>query len=851
MNDRIHPVGATAMARIDAATLPMRVAIFAAGGRILGDEIFRLVSFQGQESMSEPFEYNLELHADTLAGGAYSLDFQAILGRPVTVGLQLTMDDAADRFRRAVGGTADATLSLFNGICAAFGMDQPGVYRLTLRPALWKLGLANRYQVYPGKTLREAVSAVLERHGVEHRYVDDVDSAHDPSLTRTQDWLQAGESDLDFVRRLLGKAHLFFFFEHRGDGHAMVISAGAGAYPPVYADDHPLRYTHTGIDPLGLEQEDTVTQYSYQQTLASSHVEGVYVRQEAVWERDGVVGYQPFPAKAGGVGDLPFHQYKVYPYGLSEMEARYLADRAEQALDATRGQLSGASHCAKFHAGHLFRLSGSDMAGSAAMPVRPSLEGHDYVLTQVKHQASLDGGYQNDFQATEKAPTAAFSLQDTQQGVVLATVIADDEGHAPKDWRYYPRDVFDPQSTSETDSQSSPADLAAKGVMVRFATQAESEPGVWVRVPASMSSVPEIGAMVLVTRGNDESELPELQNVVSTGGSKTITPDGWTAHSAVGNSYSTSWGDSKSVRCGATTPDVLDAAKQIVETAYASGDYKDCGYSRGAGYNYSTSENGRDGLLSRSESYGCNYSHYYGKETKSWSEIGYSYNESTVANSDSVNTITGTTNNTSTVNVSNNTSVTNISTGSNVIGSHSDTSAIGVQSSASAIGVQSSASAIGMQNNASAVGMSNGVSAIGMQNNMGVVGMSNSLNATGMQNGVNLTGSSNNVALTGSSSHVALTGSSVSATLTGVNTGASITGENTSANITGVSNDISITGVLNQLRVVGVTNELKVDETVIDINLDGQLVLHIDEAVMTLHVPGFDLKIETGIGMVL
>lgn len=840
------PIAATALERIDAASLHMRVAVFMAGGRVLGDDAFRLVGFQGQESLSEAFEYDLELHGNTRAGGPLDLNFQAILGRPVTVGLQLPMDDGGERFRAALDGKADARLSLFNGIAAAFAMEQPGVYRLTLRPALWKLGLANRYQVYAGKTLREAVAEVLRRHGVEHRYVDDIDSAHDPSATRTQDWLQAGESDLDFVRRLLGKAHLFYFFEHRGNGHCMVISAGAGAYPSVYPDGRALRYTHTGVDALGLEQEDTITRYSYQETLASSHIEGVYVRQEAVWERDGVVGYQSYPAAGGSVGDLPFHQYKVYPYGLSEMEARYLVTSAERALDATRGQLSGASHCARFRVGFLFRMSGSEMADSHPMPVRPSLEGHDYVLTQVKHQASLDGGYQNDFQATEKAPVAAFSIQDTQQGVVLATVIAsedvNDAGHAPKDWRYYPRDVFDPQGNSEIDTQARPSTLVAKGILVRLATQAASEPGIWVRVPASMSNVPEIGAMVLVTRGNDESELPELQNVLSTGGSKTITPDGWTAHSNVGNSYSTSWGDSKSVRCGAATPNVLDAGKQIVEAAYQSGEYKDCGYSRGAGYNYATSEKGRDGLLSRSVSYGCNYSHYYGRETKNWSEIGSSYSESTIGDSDSVNTITGTSSNTSTVNISRNTSTTTSSTSSSLIGSHGDASAIGTSSSASAIGAQSSASAIGMQNSASVVGMSNGVSAVGMQNSMGAVGMSNSLNATGMQN---------NVSLTGASNHVSLTGSSTGTSLTGTSSNTSLTGTSTTTNITGTATDISITGVLNHLKIVGVTNDLSVKEGVTDINLDGLLVLHIDGAVMSMHVPGFDLKIENGILMVL
>lgn len=817
------PLAATALEPLDARRLPMRVAIRAAGGRLLGDEAFRLVSFQGQESISEPFEYQLELHANTRATDRPDLDFNAILGRPVSVALNLPEPDGGERFQRALGGAEDPDLSLFHGIAAAFSLEQPGVYRLTLRPALWKLSLANAYQAYAGKTLREAVSEVLDRHHVEHVYIDTVESAHDPSQVRHQDWLQAGESDLEFVRRLLAKGRLFYFFRHRGDGHRMVIAGVADAYADLPAHRRLLRYTHTGVDPLGLEQEDLITRYGYRQSLASSHVEAVYARQQAVWEADGVAGFQTYPARGGGGGDLPFRQYKVYPYPISDQEIRYLTDNAGRALETSRGQLTGGSRCSLFRAGHVFRMTGAVMADSQPMPVRPGLENRDYVISRVSHQASLDGGYENDFEAVEKAPLAPFSLQDTQQGAVLGRVVSHDEGHAPKDWRYYPRDVYDLETTPEKDDLAPPA-LAAKGVLVHLATQGEKETGIWARIPASMPTIPEIGAMVLVSRGNDEAELPEIQNILSSGGNLDITPGGWAARSNVGNSYNTGWGDSKRISCGEKSPDCLDEARRIVEDAYATGDYKEASYNRGASYGYSTSEKGRDGLLSRSVSLGCTESRHNGKEVKSWSDVGYSYSESRTGDSDRVDEITGTSSSKSTVNISRNVSSTTTSSNQSTVGMHDESSATGMVSSASVTGMRNGASLTGMVNEVSAVGVSSSVNLAGVVTSVGATGMVNSANATGMSNGASLTGSSNQFSLTGSSSSL------------------SIVGEQT---------ELVVVGTKTQLNIVGQVNNIGVDETVIDINLGGALVLHLDGAVMKLHVPGFDLTIENGVGMTL
>ena len=90
MNDRANPIGQSAIAAIDnpSPALFLHCALFLTGSRIVSDETFRLTSFQGQESASEPFEYQLELHGNTSIRHGVQLKFEEVIGRSVTVGIQ-------------------------------------------------------------------------------------------------------------------------------------------------------------------------------------------------------------------------------------------------------------------------------------------------------------------------------------------------------------------------------------------------------------------------------------------------------------------------------------------------------------------------------------------------------------------------------------------------------------------------------------------------------------------------------------------------------------------------------------------------------------------------------------------
>ncbi|MBL8511336.1 MAG: hypothetical protein JNM52_06790, partial [Betaproteobacteria bacterium] len=501
-----NPIGRTYIqsSGVEPGSLYLSFSITLAGGKIVGDDLFRLVSFEGQESVSEPYEFQLELHGNTEPSeNPYppvkpatttkpntkeppptprppieTIQFEDVIGRPITVALMGAIVGYQDETGASKGQEPKAIiaqpLSYFSGIVASFAMEIPGVYRIVMRPSLWRLTLTNRYRVYPQTNIQNLIRTLLKQHDLIEGRDFSVDAMQGLALARKQDWFQAGETDFEFLRRLMGKSHIYFYFIQTPSGHK-VIFANYASYQPVGVT---LRYTYTGTDELAMQQADVIFQYSYQQSLTSTGVRGVFARQDAAWEYDEVARSYSYETPKGlkGEGSLPFNQYKIYQYGGSVGEVSNFAQVTSEVLDSSSQQLSGASYCPLFHVGHFFTMTGRDMDETAhPYPVRPNLEGKTFVLTQVKHKASLDGTYQNEFQASiDRRSITPFSIQDTQQGVVMAVVLAHD-GVPPNGWKYYDKSNFSYGTQMMSDAEGDQTELAAKGVYVRFSTDSGNE----------------------------------------------------------------------------------------------------------------------------------------------------------------------------------------------------------------------------------------------------------------------------------------------------------------------------------------------------------------------------------------
>lgn len=675
MNTKVNlPDAAAALELEDQPTLYLNWHLELANGTVLTNSSMRLVDFSGQEQLSNPFSFTLTLHgnSDPQQTGYKISD---LIGRGITIGVCLRDSkdgyprgankgvpnggfsdpffrgaDPASEFKEAMEGGSTENFSFFNGMVTGFTMGVPGVYSITMKPAAWRMMLTNDYKVHSQLSIRTAIESLMARHKISYNTQDLIGDSNSAS-NRIQDWLQAGETDYEFLQRLLAKQNIHYYFVHGPNFHQMVFSNKA-SYPKIFIDDRKLLYTYSELE--GVEKADTLQSYKYSQEISATSVTGSFTRQEEAWESDTVAGEMSFYSDpVADSGDLPFHVYKIIQYGGSGGSVNGFSNAVTEMIDSSATQLEGDSHNAEIRVGHKVQLEEGKHSGPEE--VCSYLNDKWFVFTEAQHQAGLDGTYSCRFKATEAdGLITPFATQETHQGTILAEVVAHCHGEIPTTWKYYEKTAFDSETSPDVDSSSSnsgvvggidpdtaanPKQLMAQGVFVRFTCSPENTP-VFVKLSAGMQTCPEIGSMVIVARATDDSELPEIQQSVQANGSKVVTPSGWTSNSHVGSSYSTSYGDSKSIRYGRMSQTNLAQAIAIISAQYETGKFKDSSFSQGGGYSYSTSENGRSGMLNKSDSFGNSYSHHEGDVSESYSDI---------TRQDSI-TINGTTDSISTIN---------------------------------------------------------------------------------------------------------------------------------------------------------------------------------------------------------
>ncbi len=650
--------GAFSIESVTFYSAPLTIAISDTSGRPISQNQFRVASLQGQESVSQLYEFTVQLYAnDSSNTSAMDIQFDQLLGQPVTISFVLPNTLPANTLWESV--PSDIPRRYFSGIVADFSYSEPGSYQLTIKPALWKTTLTNRYQLYSSKTIQAVLEEVLGNHNIEYKmYLDSV------AIDREQDWIQTGETDFEFIQRLMKKANIYYYFEHHNNDHCLVLANQPQYLPltvPGKQDKLTLKYTHSSEPDLHSQEDEHISSYQYKKSVSQTGVHSILVRSEAAWESDNIAGFSKYEATHNDVYRLPFRECKVYQYGGSASEVQITGGKQWEMIQTAATSLSGGSTSPLLSAGHTVLLANSDSEAPAYdfnsgaingnQLARPELENKEFVITQVQHKVSATEPYSNQFQATESSGLVTdFNIQDTQQGMILGTVVADETASAPNGWKYYKKSNFYSEPHTARDLEGGET-LQEIGVFVQLATDSMANQGpIWVKLAQHMQTVPEVGVTVSIGRSNDESEMPEVQSIVQANGSKNIMPSRWSANTSVGSNYSTSYGDSKSIRFGLHSTADLDKAITIVENAYNTKKFKDSSYSQGAGYSYSTAEKGKDGLLSESESYGSTVSKYYGASTESYSEIGdskseskidYSYSQSTIGDTDSYTTITG------------------------------------------------------------------------------------------------------------------------------------------------------------------------------------------------------------------
>ncbi|MDO5756835.1 MAG: type VI secretion system tip protein TssI/VgrG [Rhodobacterales bacterium] len=103
------------------------------------------------------------------------------------------------------------------------------VYRLVLRPRLWLLSKTTDNRIYQDQTAEEIIASVLSEHKIS-----DVRFELTGSATGLRTYcVQYGETDLDFIQRLMEHDGAFYYFEFEDGKHTLVISDDSGKLKPA------------------------------------------------------------------------------------------------------------------------------------------------------------------------------------------------------------------------------------------------------------------------------------------------------------------------------------------------------------------------------------------------------------------------------------------------------------------------------------------------------------------------------------------------------------------------------------------------------------------------------------------
>ncbi|MEL1086704.1 type VI secretion system Vgr family protein [Pseudomonas sp. OB66] len=167
---------------------------------------FEVVSFTLEESLSQPFKLTLELASHNAA-----IDFNRVL-------------DLAGLFTIWRGETA---VRYVHGLVSLFTQGDTGFrrtrYSAVIEPTLKRFDLRSNWRIFQAQTVPDIITSVL----AEQKMTDirsEICFNHQPR----EYCVQAGETDLDFIARLAAEEGLLYTFEHRTDGHTLILTDRVG-----------------------------------------------------------------------------------------------------------------------------------------------------------------------------------------------------------------------------------------------------------------------------------------------------------------------------------------------------------------------------------------------------------------------------------------------------------------------------------------------------------------------------------------------------------------------------------------------------------------------------------------------
>ena len=216
----------------------------------LGDQLeFR--SMEGTEQMSRLFGFRVRLLSQSA-----SIDAKSLLGKDMSVEVDLTTEKNG-RGKRFISG--QVTQFTYVGRDGDYYL-----YESILRPWLWHATRRSDFKIFQFRKAPDIIKEVLGKYGF---------SIEDKLTGAYREWpyiVQYGESDFNFVSRLLELEGGYYYFSHSQGSHTLVLADDIGGHSPLPNGPSTLSY-YPETRAAHVHDEDFIDGWSFAEDIASGN----------------------------------------------------------------------------------------------------------------------------------------------------------------------------------------------------------------------------------------------------------------------------------------------------------------------------------------------------------------------------------------------------------------------------------------------------------------------------------------------------------------------------------------------------------------------------------------------------
>ena len=187
----------------------------------LGDDVLLVDRFTGEERVSTPYRFVLQLLSDDP-----NIDMKDLLMKPAVLSMKL--EDESERHIHGI---------LNRMKLVEYGDDGMAKYQAEMVPWLWLLTLFSNCRIFQNKSVPDIVEKIFHDRGFSD-YQLKLQGTYQPR----EYCVQYRETDFNFVSRLLEDEGIFYFFEQTADKHKLVLADDNSSFKACPHKDK-ARYT--------------------------------------------------------------------------------------------------------------------------------------------------------------------------------------------------------------------------------------------------------------------------------------------------------------------------------------------------------------------------------------------------------------------------------------------------------------------------------------------------------------------------------------------------------------------------------------------------------------------------------